>query len=79
MDAVDSLPKPVSFETARLALAHLNFDGERERNAALERAARICSSALDVDRVGVWLLERETNQLVCPNLFDRSEGRCRTA
>jgi GAF domain-containing protein len=74
---VDALPKPVSFETARLALAHLNFDGERERNAALERAARICSSALGVDRVGVWLLEQGTNQLVCPNLFDRAEGGCR--
>jgi two-component system, cell cycle sensor histidine kinase and response regulator CckA len=74
---VDAFPKPVSFETARLALAHLNFDGERERNAALERAARICSSALGVDRVGVWLLEPGTNQLVCPNLFDRAEGRCR--
>jgi signal transduction histidine kinase len=67
----------VSFETARLALARLHFDGDRERDVALERAARICSSALGVERVGVWLLEVAARRLVCPNLFVRSEDRCR--
>lgn len=74
---MERAPHRVSFEAARLALARLQFDGERERNAALERAARICSAALEVDRVGVWLLEAGDSQLVCPNLFVRSEGGCR--
>lgn len=69
-------PQRVSFETARLALAHLRFDGQRERDAALERAARICSTALGVERVGVWLLDAGGKQLVCPHLFVRSLGHC---
>jgi signal transduction histidine kinase len=77
LDRAATTPPRVSFETARLALARLHFDGESERDAALERAARICSSALAVERVGVWLLEPETHRLVCPNLFVRSEDRCR--
>jgi two-component system cell cycle sensor histidine kinase/response regulator CckA len=71
------MPQRVSFETARLALARLHFDGELERDAALARAARVCSTALEVERVGVWLLEPAANRLVCPNLYVRSEDRCR--
>jgi signal transduction histidine kinase len=74
--AVTATPQ-VSFETARLALARLNFDGDNERDAAMVRAARICSSALDVERVGVWLLQPGAHQLICPNVFVRSEDRCR--
>jgi two-component system, cell cycle sensor histidine kinase and response regulator CckA len=74
--AVMATPQ-VSFETARLALARLNFDGDTERNAAMVRAARICSSALEVERVGVWLLQADAHQLFCPNVFVRSEDRCR--
>ncbi len=70
-------PRRVSFEAARLALAHLEFDGERERDAALARAARICSGALAVERVGVWLMAQGRSQLVCPDLFVRSEAACR--
>lgn len=68
----------VSFEAARLALARLHFEADSDRNAAIELAARICSTALRVERVGVWLLEGAGERLVCPNLFVRSEDRCRT-
>lgn len=78
MGCMTTLPPRVSFETARLALARLRFDVEAERNAALARAARICSTALGVERVGVWLLEPGGQRLVCPNLFVRSEEHCRT-
>lgn len=72
---METTTQRVSFETARLALAHLRFDSERERDVVLQRAAQICSSTLGVERVGVWLLEG--SQLVCPHLFVRSEGTCR--
>lgn len=75
---METSPQRVSFESARLALARLQFEGDVERDAALERAARICSTALGVERVGVWLLEPAAGKLVCPNLFVRSENRCRT-
>jgi signal transduction histidine kinase len=74
---METWPQRVSFETARLALARLHFDGAVERDAALGRAARVCSTALGVERVGVWLLEPSTGRLVCPNLFVRCEDRCR--
>lgn len=73
---MDSSPRRVSFEAARLALAHLGFDDEHERDAALARAARICSGALAVERVGVWLFDHARQRLVCPTLFVRSEGGC---
>lgn len=75
---METVPRRVSFEAARLALAHLAFDDERQRDDALARAARICSGALGVERVGVWLLDPDRQRLVCPNLFVRSEGGCRT-
>jgi signal transduction histidine kinase len=71
-------PPRVSFETARLALARLHFDVAAERGASLGRAARICSTALAVERVGIWLLEPGGRRLGCQNLFIRSEDRCRT-
>lgn len=68
----------VSFEAARLALAHLQFDGAAARQVALERAARICSVALGVERVGVWLLENGGRELVCPGIFVRADDSCRS-
>src|SRR4029079_12743647 len=57
------------FETARLALARLRFDGDDARQSAMRQLARVSARALAVELVGVWLLEDGARSL-------RNVGRC---
>jgi signal transduction histidine kinase len=60
------------FEQARLQLARLHVsEGVTLRSVWLE-LAELVSAALDVDRVGVWVLVDEDRALRCRYLFQRS-------
>jgi signal transduction histidine kinase len=62
----------VGFETARLELARVRVDSHRQCEQAAQRAARVCSEALNVERVGVWLFEDNDESLRCWAQYTRS-------
>ena len=57
-------------ETARLQLARVRVERDTARETAVQHAARICALALDVERVGVWMLEPDA--LVAATQYQRS-------
>lgn len=61
----------IAYETARLRLARYRLEGAQARTAAAEHATRVSAEALDVERVGVWLLRERAHVLVCSTLYDR--------
>lgn len=61
-----------AYEDARLALARLRVRGHEDRERALERTARICAQALEVDRVGVWFFDGPW--LRGDVIYDRRDG-----
>jgi signal transduction histidine kinase len=65
----------VTYETARLALARVNLEGLTTRTTAARQAAKICSDALNVERVSVWLFDSSNERLMCQTLYVRSENR----
>ncbi|MBL8956777.1 MAG: GAF domain-containing sensor histidine kinase [Myxococcaceae bacterium] len=54
----------VGITAARLAISRLG-SGKSSPNALLQRACEISARALNVDRVGVWLFDREQQTLRC--------------
>ena len=61
----------LAFETARLELARLRVEPTTERAAAIERALRLCSHTLGVERVGFWVFARGGDELVCERSYTR--------
>ncbi len=67
---------PVSiYEASRLALARTKLAVPEELSGAVERACVVSSRALDIDRVGVWLLDRDASSLYCVAQYDRRTAR----
>ncbi len=74
-DAIDSdlqFQQTQRFEQARLQLARLHVGEGATLRAVWLELAELVSAALDVDRVGVWVLVDEGHALRCRYLFQRS-------
>ena len=63
--------RALRFEPARLQLARLNASGVSLRQV-WEDLSELVTSALDVDRIGVWVLIDERRALRCRYLYQRS-------
>ncbi|HMN46049.1 MAG TPA: ATP-binding protein [Povalibacter sp.] len=63
------------FEQARLRLARLDAGGEVPLHDLWLQLARCVVEALDIDRIGVWVLVDEGRALRCRYLFQRSSGQ----
>ena len=46
-----------AYETARLALARVRVDTERDRTEALRAGTKLCAQTLQVERVGIWFIQ----------------------
>jgi signal transduction histidine kinase len=60
-----------SLTEARFRLSRMKL--EKDLKSLLRQAAEISSKALDVARVGVWLLHREDDDFICHALFDTAD------
>jgi len=60
------------FSAALLELSRMDFTTLEE---VLRRTARLAAESLGVDRVSIWLLEREGAELVCRYAHSRTPGR----
>jgi signal transduction histidine kinase len=66
---------PVSiYEASRLALARTRLAVPEELTSAVEHACMVSARALDIERVGVWLLDRDASALHCVAQYDRGNG-----
>jgi len=63
-----------AYETARLKLARIRVDGQQARSLAAQRAVQISADALDVERVGLWLLQAGDRKLTCAHQYVRSSA-----
>jgi two-component system cell cycle sensor histidine kinase/response regulator CckA len=70
-DATQVNARALRFEPARLQLAKLNASGVALRQV-WEDLSELVTSALDVDRVGVWVLIDEGRAIRCRYLYQRS-------
>lgn len=62
----------LDWDSAHLALSRLEVDhDEPSLPRALEQTAMLAVHMLDVDRVGVWLVDADSRQLKCIFQFDR--------
>ncbi len=61
------------FEAARMQLARLKRAESGSLDRLLDRALEICSRALCVGRVGVWLLDPAIPGLRCTHLYDTGD------
>jgi signal transduction histidine kinase len=64
-------------EAARMALARLRRAESDSLPRLLDRALEICSRALHVGRVGVWLLDASIPGLRCIHLYDTEDPAAR--
>lgn len=65
----------LAWDKAHLALSRMEVDAaEPSLSGALERTARLAVRMLQVDRVGVWLVDHAARQLSCIYQFDREPG-----
>ncbi|CAN5785288.1 hypothetical protein BH09MYX1_BH09MYX1_65350 [soil metagenome] len=62
------------FEASRLALARTSLVVPDELIPSVERACAISARALDVQRVGVWLVDRRATSINCVAQLDRKTG-----
>lgn len=61
------------FEAARMQIARLKRSESGSVSRLIARALEICSRALNVSRVGVWLLDAAIHGLRCAHLYDTEE------
>jgi signal transduction histidine kinase len=57
-----------------LRLARYRVEGDQARLRAAAHAAQVSAEALDVERVGVWMLYEQGRRLVCLDEYVRSTG-----
>ncbi len=69
--ALSSKTNP-AYEQARLQLLHISADTSRSCCDLLTDIAKITAQALNVERVGVWVLADEGKVLRCYHLFQRT-------
>jgi signal transduction histidine kinase len=65
MDSIRASVGRIGYEDARLALARLRVEGADARATAVRKATRISAMALEVERVGVWMLDEAHGALRC--------------
>jgi signal transduction histidine kinase len=58
-----------------MALSQLRSDGEGARRTAYEIACKLSAATLGVDRVSIWYLAREGEELVCSLQYERKVER----
>ena len=71
IEASGEAPRRVAYETARLRLARYRVEGEQARVRAAAYATQVSAEALEVERVGVWLLKGVN--LVCVSQYSLSK------
>jgi signal transduction histidine kinase len=64
------------FEEARLELARLTLGGhdDASRRELAQRIIELAAKTLDVERVGIWVLNDDRTVLRCHDLFERSKN-----
>src|SRR5687768_14193677 len=62
-----------TFETARLRLARYRVEGHEARGRASAHATQVSAEALEVERVGIWMLSDRSRRLNCLTLYTRSQ------
>jgi two-component system, cell cycle sensor histidine kinase and response regulator CckA len=67
--------RAAALASARLELVRTRLEGEEALSAALARTTRIAAEALNVERVGVWMLVRGSDELTCIHQFVRTGER----
>jgi signal transduction histidine kinase len=72
MDSLRASGGRIGYEDARLALARLRVEGADARATAVRKATRISAMALEVERVGVWMLDEPRATLRCACQYVRS-------
>lgn len=71
---IDTVPEPGRLDAARQLVADRHsFITDRALTAM--RITEVASSALDVERASVWLLDECWEKIVCIDLYERSLGR----
>src|SRR5262249_51607640 len=61
-------------EEARLALLRLNIDDATSPERVFAAVTAVAARTLGVDRVGIWTLDRQREELRCEHLHDRGGG-----
>jgi signal transduction histidine kinase/HAMP domain-containing protein len=56
------------------ALVELNKHANEDLAAVMKRLAREAAKSLSLERVGIWLVDEESSELVCRNLYKQSEN-----
>lgn len=74
-DAVSPTHIPLSYEQARLQLLRIATDTSRSCSDLLTDIARITTQALNVERIGVWVLVDADKALRCFHLYQRTGGQ----
>lgn len=64
-----------AYETARLRLARYRLENDQSRAQGAQHATQVSAEALQVERVGVWLLRDHGARLSCVSQYVRSSGK----
>ena len=62
----------LAFESARLALSRMRFDGVDPCSTASREAVALCARTLNVDRVGIWIFDPSRTTLTCVLQYSHS-------
>jgi two-component system cell cycle sensor histidine kinase/response regulator CckA len=71
-DQTSSLPALRVTESARLTVGRLVDDPSLSLVEVFQRICEIAADTLEVERVSIWLMSEDRQQLRCVNLFERS-------
>jgi PAS domain S-box-containing protein len=74
-DRLNRLQRAKRQQAAVVKLATDQAMGQGDLRGALKNITSTAAMALEVERVGVWMLSEDRSQLVCYDLFDRSNRK----